>query len=523
VFIGNNDAYALTLDLATALGVQCSSIRSVLSRNKLGTLIGVPELKRWLIDQGMFDSKVGKMSFASKDIWLQLLKINLSQSALDTVKESVNKAIEAQAAAQTSPAAEPVNKEQDSDEDVQLFDSPEIANDDDIWGEVQVAAHEPDLAADPLTDGTIAMDVDENHSNVHDKYAVPIYIEKEDADLLDEKEDGNSSAENDNESEHRSSDSESDSDSASNGIKLPQGVPEWVLDVPRIPKQFSPKQYTKSYALKTYDTPTGLRKELKRLNKWWTTAVNPTRSGKAVHATTIYKREERIRCFLGFVQRYKCLPAGHDLTLGLFLNHRLVLDGYLEYLKVVRCASDGTICESLTAAISACKWLYRKQPASDITIIRRYKDTRNHYQTMASRTRKDNDVEQLELDGKWLGNTSTFDTTFSNTNTDWSEFTQLIGNLRNEWQPRGVPTIKEAHQLHDLLLLGLYSCIPARGSEVRLLEFVPESDIKDELKGNVTLKKYVDKEKINLITQQNGVWMMLVSQYKVMSVFHFLI
>ena len=75
------------------------------------------------------------------------------------------------------------------------------------------------------------------------------------------------------------------------------------------------------------------------------------------------------------------------------------------------------------------------------------------------------------------------------------------------------------HQLHDLLLLGLYSCIPARGSEVRLLEFIPESDIQEELNGKLTLKKYVDKEKINLITQQNGVWVMLVSQYKVIGRF----
>ena len=65
----------------------------------------------------------------------------------------------------------------------------------------------------------------------------------------------------------------------------------------------------------------------------------------------------------------------------------------------------------------------------------------------------------------------------------------------------------------DMLLLGIYSCIPARGSEVRLLEFIPADEI--QLDGKMTLKKFADNEKINLITTVNGKWIMLISQYKV--------
>ncbi len=51
------------------------------------------------------------------------------------------------------------------------------------------------------------------------------------------------------------------------------------------------------------------------------------------------------------------------LTLALFLNHRL-FESYLDYLKQVRDASDGTIGEALTSAVSACRWLYRKEPSA---------------------------------------------------------------------------------------------------------------------------------------------------------------
>ena len=68
-------------------------------------------------------------------------------------------------------------------------------------------------------------------------------------------------------------------------------------------------------------------------------------------------------CFLGFVNRYKCLSEDFPLTVSLFLNHRLV-QLYIAFLEYVRGASEGTIGEALTAAISAFKWLYRKEKSA---------------------------------------------------------------------------------------------------------------------------------------------------------------
>jgi hypothetical protein len=211
-----------------------------------------------------------------------------------------------------------------------------------------------------------------------------------------------------------------------------------------------------------------LQKELKKLRKWWTKERNAERKGaKSVQDGTADKREERILCFLGFVQRYKCLPSDDlSLTLALFLNHRL-FESYLDYLKQVREASDGTIGEALTSAISACRWLYRKEPSAMAKgsamppVIRRYMDYRNTYQAKATRTRVQNDVDELQEQNKWL---------------EWSDFTALITTMRSDWDgglqnvdSEKKPTVADANNLHDLLLLGLYSCVPGRGAEVRLL------------------------------------------------------
>jgi len=78
----------------------------------------------------------------------------------------------------------------------------------------------------------------------------------------------------------------------------------------------------------------------------------------------------------------------------------------------------------------------------------------------------------------------------------------------------GAPGVKAARTLHDLLLLGLYSCVPARGAEVRLLEYIPEEALQKQLRGKVSLKKFVETQQINLITRIDGTWKMILSQYK---------
>ena len=264
----------------------------------------------------------------------------------------------------------------------------------------------------------------------------------------------NSDGDDDNSSSSDSSSSDEDEDDAS----LPRNTPAWILTEPIIPdqqQQFSRDDYTKSYSLKSYHTPKSLKKELKKLSKWWTKERNAERKGaKAVQGQTADKREERILCFLGFVQRYKCLSdKDKSLTVALYLNHRL-FESYLNYLKEVRNCSDGTIGEALTAAVCACRWLYRKESktlqGNTPQITRRYMDYRNVYQAKAIRQRSQNDVDELQEQNKWL---------------EWDQFTALIAKLRAEWTETSSkvdfePTNAAAHQLHDLLLLGLYSCVP---------------------------------------------------------------
>ena len=244
------------------------------------------------------------------------------------------------------------------------------------------------------------------------------------------------------------------------------------------------------------------------MRKWWTKKRNAERASKAVHDNTMDKREERILCFLGFVNRYQCLSEDLPLTVSLYLNHRLV-QTYLDYLTKVRGSSDGTIAEALTGAVSACRWLYRKEKSINARhppVIRRYMDYRNTHQASALQTRAENDVDELQDQNRWV---------------EWSEFTALIAKLRREWDEINddeddEPTEEQALMLHDLLLLGLYSCIPSRGAEVRLLQFIPEDMVKTQMMGpKQTFKQYADKEQMNLLTRVDGVWKMYISQYKV--------
>ena len=212
-------------------------------------------------------------------------------------------------------------------------------------------------------------------------------------------------------------------------------------------------------------------------------------------------------CFLGFVHRYECVESTARLTLALMLNHKLVAS-YIEYLTAVRKSSPGTIGEALTAAISACRWLYRKErAASEPLVTRRYKDWRNEYQSKAARVRAQDDADELQERGKWIG---------------WSEFTDTVQRLRHAWKASledddgARVTVQSSRQLHDVLLLGLYACIPGRGAEVRLLQYWSDEDLQQHRKGGLTMKKCVERHEANIVARSEGggVWKMWVSQFK---------
>ena len=515
VFVGQGDVYALTADLAASLSLQTSSLRGHISKNRLGNLIAVADLKQWLIAEGIVSSGTGKLAFAPSDVWLRVIESRVSAAIWNAATSTVRDWI---AEVNPNDAGHIIHRVNDDDDD----DGHNEDDDVHLFGEESLdpdAAVPMDLKDDVPADASANVEehceFDANrescsscsgsdHDSDHNSGSGSDEDNNGSGNHSDQDnigyESGNGDQDNADSDEDSSSSDSSEADHFQ--TKLPQGVPNWVLVIPTVPDQFSSKQFTKSYALKPYDIPASLRKELKKMRKWWTRERNVERKSKAVQATTLDKREERQLCYLGFVHRYKCLPPHYDLTIALYLNHELV-QAYLEYLKIVRGSSDGTICESLTGAIAACKWMYRKSPTAEnqITIIRRYKDLRNEYQTKAARARKTQDVEELQLAGKWV---------------DWSEFLALIAKLRGQWKPSQIPTVKEAHQLHDLLLLGLYSCTPARGCEIRLLEFIPGDTLQASLAGKLTLKKYAESEKINLITQLPGEWTMVVSQYKVL-------
>lgn len=81
-------------------------------------------------------------------------------------------------------------------------------------------------------------------------------------------------------------------------------------------------------------------------------------------------------------------------------------ESFLEYLRVVRQASDATRAEMITVFVMTAKWIYFQngnwQSPGQIPCIRQAMDVRNRLHNSARRTRSDKTEDELKAEGKWL-------------------------------------------------------------------------------------------------------------------------
>ena len=488
-----DESYVITADLASAFGLQSPSIRGEMSKHNLGTLESVPNLKQWLRDQNLIPTGTGKLQFASSLVWHRVVKRHVTPDCWKDILQAYD-------VLKTQPT--PIyHSSQEGEQEREL--SPSIG---DVSPTLRASISGYEEEQEEQEDWV--------EERPHDLVVELAALSGNDSSIDSSNDSANDSG-NDSSS---SSDSSSDSSDADDEINaLPAGVDSWVLSCPQIPKSkaFLPKDFTKSYSLKAYDMRKSLKKELKKQKKWWMRQHNAERPGKAIGSTTALKREERTLCFLGFVERYKVIVPGSDarLTLALYLNHRL-FSSYLDYLRIVRRSSEGTIAEAITAAISACHWLYRKESKNGKvvglpSIIRRFMDWRNEHQRKAAKTRQGKDKDELQEQDKWI---------------EWDDYLALIEKLREDWTTKSnlphqdslqAPSLASARDLHDLLLLGLYSCIPSRGNETRLLQHFSDGDLQRIKKESVSFKSFVEAQRMNLIVSVEGVWKLYCGDFKV--------
>jgi hypothetical protein len=115
-----------------------------------------------------------------------------------------------------------------------------------------------------------------------------------------------------------------------------------------------------------------LAAELQELEQFWTAPFQSNRHGNAVNTVTYGKRRERIRCFFGFLVLYRCCLR-EQLSLSLFKHWQLMESFTHYYLQDVRQLTSASVAEFLTAAIFACKWLFRDDQLekSNMLVIRR--------------------------------------------------------------------------------------------------------------------------------------------------------
>jgi hypothetical protein len=498
VFVGSTegadgpvDAFAITADLATSLGLVTSTVRGEISKHSLGSLQGIPELKSWLVQNDIIPQNIGKVNFADNALLLNVIKRHLTKDAYELVKAELNNEIKKGVAVDAIDAIEveeveeqdPVDHDSDSDvvaahkrgptsvaesiesgsgssskrksivatrmedEEVLAFEKElEMACSQNYDGEGKESRrYQDDLYGLDECGGCDDDGDDQGNQDEVDRDQDDEFVAPESLQLSSEDEDSSFHGSGSDAKRRGSSSSSGSSSSDSDDVQivLPDGVSDLVLTVPQIPSDFSASDFTKSHSLKSYNIGRRLKKELKKLQRWWTNEKNSERKSKAVSPTTAEKREERLLCFLGFVDRYRAVPKTFELTVSLVLNHQLV-EAYCDYMTTVRKSSFGNLSETMTGLISCARWLYRKDKSTaEPQIIRRYKDWRNLYQSKAARIRKGDDIEELTERGKWLS---------------WEDFVALIRRLRREWISLAVQpvTIRTARKLHDLLLLGLY-------------------------------------------------------------------
>lgn len=78
------EAYALVSDISTVIGIKKDSIRAEISRFELGSLIAVPDLKNWLIEEEIVPANTGKIAFATSSVWFKLLERHIKDEGETT-------------------------------------------------------------------------------------------------------------------------------------------------------------------------------------------------------------------------------------------------------------------------------------------------------------------------------------------------------------------------------------------------------------------------------------------------------
>lgn len=182
-------------------------------------------------------------------------------------------------------------------------------------------------------------------------------------------------------------------------------------------------------------------------------------------------------------------------------------ESFLEYLKVVRQASEATRAEMITAFVMTAKWLAfqdgDKRLPSKIPSIRQAMDVRNRLHNSAHKTRSEKTEDELKAEGKWL---------------QWDEFLRATQKIRQSFMDsRGgeEPTLASARELHDLLLLSFLSTMPSRSSELRLLETVSWEDVMQQKPAKLSLKQFVAAQKRNILVKQpSGEYIAYLANYK---------
>ena len=198
-----------------------------------------------------------------------------------------------------------------------------------------------------------------------------------------------------------------------------------------------------------------LKMEMKELERFYRTDLNPARDGVPLSTSTMEKTRERCRCFFFYV---KASHPDRELSLSLCNDTDLVVE-YIVFLRDKRKLKPSTLSRTISVMLSVVKFNFRHKAIAhdrieEVVLLRRLQSQLDRESRLLSKSRKEG------LSGK----TRSF---------YHAHILEAAKSLRSKYE-EGSGRVSVRH-LHDFIIISLFiTVLPGRSKELRTLQLHDE-------------------------------------------------
>ncbi len=93
-FVGRDEVYTTTADVADALAIQPATVRHDISKDATDALVAMPDLQQWLVGERLLSSTAVQSRFATSVMWIKLVAGRVNPETLAAVEAMVAQELE---------------------------------------------------------------------------------------------------------------------------------------------------------------------------------------------------------------------------------------------------------------------------------------------------------------------------------------------------------------------------------------------------------------------------------------------